>query len=146
MALPRRADDHDVIRAVVRGHAHAADIVLKASACDFRRDHRHGLGVYVVKIMCGRQRHAADKRLAAVAVGKRPHMQVRSGFAPCPAAAARMVVFQIFQNLADVDIFIRGQTVFAHLAPPNSFAASSILSGFCRSRPAARSSSPCVFA
>ena len=146
VALTSRTDDHNVIRAMVRGHAHAADIVLKAAARDLRRDDRHRLWVYVVKVMRGRQRHASNERLAAVAVGKRPHVQVRRGFAPDPAMAARMVVFQVFQNFADVDVLIRRQSVFAHLTPPNRAEASSIRSGCCRRRPAARSSSPFCFA
>jgi len=59
MALARRPDDHDVVRAVMGRHAHPADIVLKAAGSDLRGDDGSGLGVNVPEMMCGRQGYGA---------------------------------------------------------------------------------------
>ncbi len=138
VALAGGANHHDVIRAMVRGHAHATNVVLKAPARDFGRDHRHRLRIDVFEIVRGRQRHAILEGFAAIAVGKRPHRQVRRGLAPSPTTAAGTVMLQIFENLRNVDVFVRRQAIVAHLAPPNSFAASSSFAGFNSASPASR--------
>ncbi len=63
MALARRPDDHDVVRAVMGRHAHAAEVVLKAAGSDLRGDDGPGLGVNVPEMMGGRQGHGAFEGL-----------------------------------------------------------------------------------
>jgi len=58
VALPRRADNHYVIRAVVRGKPHAAYIVLKAAGCYFRCYRGQWLRVYIAEIVRRRQGYA----------------------------------------------------------------------------------------
>ena len=95
MALAGGADDHDMIRAMVRRHAHTPDVVLKSSAGDLGRNDRHGLRVNVAKVVRGRQRNAILERLAAIVIGKRPHRQVWRGFAPSPTPTAGTIIFQV---------------------------------------------------
>ncbi len=49
MRLPCRPDHHDVIGAVPSSHAHTADIVLKSTGSDFRRDDAIWLRVNVTQ-------------------------------------------------------------------------------------------------
>jgi hypothetical protein len=49
MRLPCRPDHHDVIGAVPSSHAHTANIVLKSTGSDFRRDDAIWLRVNVTK-------------------------------------------------------------------------------------------------
>ena len=58
VALPRRADNHYVIRAVVRGKPHAAYVVLKAAGCYFRCYRGQRLRVYIAEIVRRRQGYA----------------------------------------------------------------------------------------
>ena len=58
VALSRRADNHYVIRAVVRSKPHAAYVVLKAAGCYFRCYRGQRLRVYIAKVMRRRQGHA----------------------------------------------------------------------------------------
>ncbi|MPM26666.1 hypothetical protein SDC9_73170 [bioreactor metagenome] len=138
VALSGSADDHDVIRAVMRRHAHTANVVLKPAARNLGGDHGHGLRIHVAKIMRGGKRNAVLERLAAIMIGKRPHGKVRRGLAPGPAAAARTIVLQILQNLSYINILFRRQAIFTHLAPPNSAAARSSAAGFISASPASR--------
>ena len=96
VALPGGADDHDVIRAVVRRHAHAPDIVLKASTGDLGCDDRHGLRIDIAKIVRGWKRHAVLEGRAAIVVRKRSHREVGRWLTPSPATAAGMIVLEIF--------------------------------------------------
>ena len=95
MALAGGADDHDVICAMVRAHAHAADVVLKAAGGDLCCDDGHRLRVDVVKIMRRRQRDGILQRLGAVLIHKRAHFEAGGRLAPGPAAPAGTVVFKI---------------------------------------------------
>ena len=96
MALACRADNHDVIRAVMRAHAHAADIVLEAAGSDLCGDDRHRLRVDIVEIVRRRQRHGVFQRLGAILVFKGAHLEARGRLAPRPAAPAGTVIFKVF--------------------------------------------------
>ena len=118
VALPGGADDHDMIRAMVRCHAHAADIILKAAGSDLRGDDGHRLRVDVVKIMSRRQRDGILERLGAILIFKGPHLDAGGGLAPRPAAPAGAVILKVLQDLGNVDVLVGIKFIIAHCAPP----------------------------
>ncbi len=141
VALPGGANDHDVVGPVVGGHAHAADVVLKPAGGNLGGDNGQGLGIDVVKVVGRRQRHRVLERLRAILIGEGAHFEARGRLAPGPAAAARAVLVQVFDNLAHVNLLVRFQLV-AHFDPSlNRATASSTSSPRLSARPASRSGS-----
>ena len=147
VGLAGGADDHDVVGAVMGGHTHTADVVLKPAGGDLRGDGGHGLGIDVVKIVGGHQTDAvAGHGLGNVPVLEGPLLQVllAGGRAPDPAPAAGTVMLQVLQDLLHVDALVLLQLVVRHYsAPPsNSFSAWSHSSPRARAVPASRMDIP----
>ena len=118
VALSGRAYYHYVVRAVVRGKAHAAYIVLKAAGGYFRGYYRQRLRVYIVKVVRRRQRNAALERLGAILVCELAQLQPGRRLAPCPAVAARVIMLKVLKYFGNVDILFRIKFIFAHAVPP----------------------------
>ncbi|EKD83811.1 MAG: hypothetical protein ACD_39C00439G0003 [uncultured bacterium] len=96
MALASGSDDHNVVSAVPCGHAHAANIVFKTTGSYFGCNNRLWLRIYVVKVFSCRQRNRVFQRLRHLFEMKFFDLVAAVDvFAPCPAFAARMIVFEI---------------------------------------------------
>lgn len=127
MGLAHMPDDHDVVGAVPGGHAHAADIVLKAAGGNLGRDDRKRLGVDIAEVLGRGKADALLQRLGHIVVGKGAHLQVGGGLAPGPSPALGLVLVQILEDVAYIQLFVGLQGHLRHTYFPslNSAAASS---------------------
>ena len=130
VGLSGGADDHDVVRAVVGGHAHTADVVLKAARGNLGGDGGNGLGVDVVEVVGRHQAHALPAHgLGNLPVDEGTRVLVLRRFAPDPVSPPGAVLVQVLQNFLHVNALVHLQFLFTHaLTPPSK-------------RPAARSHS-----
>ena len=107
MALAGVTDDHQVVSTVPGGHAHAADIVFKAAGSDLGGHNALGLGVDAVKVFGGWQTDAVFERFSHVTIVEGAHIDAAfRHVSPDPALAGWSVVFEVFEDIFDIEFLV----------------------------------------
>ncbi len=106
MRLAGGADHHDVVGAVMGRHPHPPNIVFKPSRGDLGRDRLDRFGVDVSKVLGGGQRDAFIQGLGYVLITVTAGFIPFRLFPPDPTAASGNVVFEVFEDLPNVEFSI----------------------------------------
>ena len=112
MALSGGADDHDVVSSVPGRHPHTAQVVLEVPRSDLGGDDGCRLGINVLEVLCGGQRHALLQRGGHVPVVEVAHVDsLFRHVPPGPSLATGVVVLKVGEDLLDIEFGIRAWEV-----------------------------------